>query len=169
MRPLALTLVVGFIVLASWADEPPKPTKTRAQVVKEFEEAIKDLDIIDPKYDEALRKFEADIQALRLLDPLPMKGKIKVKEKVAAVSIADLGLVSNEIKKRTSTVTEKSFSISLTGADNLVTVSGTINGDKFEVVRISARKQKVTATGTKLEDLPKDYQAIVTKMMDALK
>lgn len=158
--------------------EEVKPSKTREQIVKEFEEKTRDLDITDPKYDEAVKEYEQALKELKDKEPkppmgppgaggFPIQGRIEIGGggRVLIGGLGAIGVVPGFNRMSVSTSGDR-FAIRLGRADADIAVSGERGNDGPVVKEIVLRQAgKEPLKTSKVEDLPEEFREPVQQVL----
>lgn len=158
-----------------------KPTKTREQIVKEFEDKIRDLDVTDPKYDEAVKEYESALKELKDKEPkppveggrggFPMQGRIQIGGggRVVIGGLGAIGGVPGFNRMSVSTSGDR-FAIRMGSEKADISVTGDRTADGPVVKEIVLRQgDKDPIKATKVEELPEEFRAPVQQVIKGIR
>ncbi len=160
--------------------EDAKPAKTREQIVKDFEDKIRELDITDPKYDEAVKEYELALKELKDKEPkppvggnggFPVQGRIQIGGggRVVIGGLGAIGGVPGFNRMSVSTSGDR-FSIRLGSEKADISVTGDRTADGPVVKEIVLRQgDKDPIKATKVEELPEEFRAPVQQVIKGIR
>ncbi len=162
--------------------EEAKPSKTREQIVKEFEEKTRDLDITDPKYDEAVKEYEQALKELKDKEPklpmgIPRAGGFPIQGRVeigggGRIIIGGLGAIGNVpgFNRMSLSTSGDRFTIRLGRADADISVTGERGAEGPVVKEIVLRQNdKEPLKASKVEDLPEEFRGPVQQVLKGIR